>query len=122
VISPYVVFPVIGTVSILVGWPLATRRVPPNWWYGVRLPAAMSDRAIWYEVNAVTGLELTRLGAVLFAVSLGLQFVPRLSELGYVVICLAVLLVGSMRAVLRGARLAERLHHEMITRRLGEGA
>jgi uncharacterized membrane protein len=117
--TPYVVFPVIGAVSILVGWPLATRRVPPNRWYGVRVPATMSDRAIWYEANAVAGLELIRLGAVLFAVSLGLQFVPRLPELGYVVICLAVLLVGSIRAVLRGVRLAERLHHEMITRRLG---
>jgi hypothetical protein len=82
----------------------------------------MSDRAIWYEANAIAGSGLIRLGVVLVAVSLGLRFVSGLPELGYVLICLAVLLIGSMRAVFRGARLAERLHREMITRRLGEGA
>ncbi|HEY7635764.1 MAG TPA: SdpI family protein [Gemmatimonadales bacterium] len=121
-ISPYAAFPAIGAVSILAGWPLATRRVPPNRWYGVRLPATMSDPAIWYEANAVTGLDLFRLGLVLLAVSLGLRFIPRLPDLGYVVICLAVLVVGSARATFRGARLAGRLHHEMIARRLGGGA
>jgi uncharacterized membrane protein len=122
VISSYVAFPVISAVIILVGWPLATRRVPPNQWYGVRVPATMGDPAIWYEANAVTGLDLFRLGLVLFAVSLLLQLIPGLPELGYVAICLAVLLVGSIRATLRGARLAGRLHHEMIARRLGGGA
>jgi hypothetical protein len=118
-ISPYVAFPTIAAFSFLVGWPLATRRVPPNKWYGVRVAATLSDRAIWYEANAITGLDLIRLGVVLLVVSLALQFVPGLPELGYVVICLALLLVGSMRAVSRGARLAERLHHDVITRRLG---
>jgi uncharacterized membrane protein len=121
-ISSYVAFPVIGAVSILAGWPLARRRVPPNRWYGVRVPATMSDHAIWYEANAVTGLELFRLGLVLLAVSLGLQFLPGMPELGYVAICLAVMLVGMLRAVSRGARLAERLHQETIARRLGGGA
>lgn len=121
-ISSYVAFPVISAVIILVGWPLATRRVPPNQWYGVRVPATMSDRAIWYEANAVTGLDLFRLGLVLLAASLVLQLIPGLSQLGYVVICLLILLVGSIRATARGARLAGRLHHEMIARRLGGGA
>jgi uncharacterized membrane protein len=122
VISSYIAFPAIGALSVLVGWPLASRLVPPNQWYGIRVTASMSDRAIWYEANAVTGSDLIRLGVVLLAVSLGLRFVSGLPELGYVVICLAILLVGSMRAVLRGAWLAERLHREMITRRLEKGA
>jgi uncharacterized membrane protein len=122
VISVYVAFPVISAVIILVGLPLATRRVPPNQWYGVRVPATMSDRAIWYEANAVTGLDLFRLGLVLLAASLCLQLVPGLPELWYIAICIAILLVGSIRATVRGARLAGRLHHEMIARRLGGGA
>ncbi len=83
------------------------------------MSATMGDQAIWYVVNAVTGLDLVRVGLVLLAVSVGLRFVRGLPQLGYVVICLAVLLVGSIRAVWRGTRLADRLHHEMITRRLG---
>ena len=121
-ISPYVAFPAIGALSILVGWPLATRRVPPNRWYGVRVPATMSDRAIWYQANAVTGLDLFRAGLALLGVSLALLLVPALPKLAYVAICLAVLLIGSIRAVPRGSRLAERLHHDMIARRLGGGA
>jgi len=122
VISAYLAFPSIAGLSLVVGWPLAMRRVPPNKWYGVRLPTTLSDRAIWYEANAVTGFDLIRLGVVLLAVSLGLQFVTGLPELGYVVICLAVMLVGSIRAVSRGARLAERLHRDAISRQLGGGA
>ena len=121
-ISSYVAFPAVAAVSMLVGWPLATRRVPRNRWYGVRVPATMSDPAIWYDANAVTGLDLFRVGLGLFAVSLALQLITRLTELGYVAICLSVLLVGSARATLRGARLAGRLHKEMIARRLGGGA
>ena len=121
-ISSYVAFPAIGALSILVGWPLAMRRIPPNRWYGVRVPATMSDHAIWYAANAVAGLDLFRLGLALLGVSLALQLVPALPELGYVGVCLALLLVGSIRAVSRGARLAERLHQETISRRLGGGA
>jgi hypothetical protein len=122
VISPYVAFPAIGALSIFVGWPLAKRRVPPNRWYGVRVPATMSDRDIWYQANAITGLDLFHAGLALLAVSLALQMVPALPELGYVAICLAVLLIGSIRAISRGSRLAERLHEDLMTKRLAGGA
>jgi hypothetical protein len=108
-LASHVAFPLIGLASLLVGWPLARRRVPPNRWYGLRLPATMANPAIWYEANAVCGEDLVRLGAVLFTVALGLLFVRGLPELGYVVICLAVFLVGSLRTTVRGIRVGRRL-------------
>lgn len=107
--ASHVTFPVIGLASLLLGWPLVRRRVPSNPWYGVRVPATLSTPAIWYEVNAQCGEDLVRLGAVLLVVALALPFLRGLPELGYVLICLAVFVVGSLRATVRGIRLAKRL-------------
>ena len=106
--TSHVAFPLIGLASLLIGWPLAQRRVPPNRWYGVRLPATLSNPTLWYEANAVCGEDLVRLGLVLLVVALGLSLVRGLPELGYVAICMAVFLVGSIRATVRGIRVVKR--------------
>lgn len=107
--TSHLAFPLIGLASLFLGWPLARRGVPPNRWYGVRVPATLSTPAIWYEANAVCGGELVRLGWVLLIVAVALPFVRGLSELGYVVICLAVFVIGSVRATVRSLRLAKKL-------------
>ena len=58
------------------------------------------------------GDDLVRLGAVLLVVALGLQFLRGLPELGYVTICLAVLVVGSLRATIRGVKVARKLQRQ----------
>ena len=68
-----------------------------------------ASETIWYEANAVCGDEPVRLGLVLFVVALALPFVRGLPELGYVSICLAVFVVGSARATVRGIRVVRRL-------------
>lgn len=48
----------IATLSFLVlivGLPLAIRKVPPNAVYGFRTPKTMSSRAIWFDANAYAG-------------------------------------------------------------------
>ena len=107
--TSHVAFPLIGLVTLLIGWPLARRRVPPNRWYGVRLRATLSSPGVWYEANAVCGDDLVRLGLVLLVVALALLFVRGLPELGYVSICLAVFVVGSARATARAIRVVRRL-------------
>jgi hypothetical protein len=72
----------------------------------------LEDATIWYEANAVCGDELVRLGAVLLATALGLQFLRDLPEVGYVTICLAVAVVGSLRATLRAIRVARQLRQQ----------
>lgn len=57
-----------GIGLIVAGYPLMTRRVPPNYWYGFRVPKTLRDPYVWYEANHVAGRDLFLAGiAVLFA-------------------------------------------------------
>jgi hypothetical protein len=39
-----VLFPVLGLLLLVLGWPLAARRVRRNRWYGLRVPATFARR------------------------------------------------------------------------------
>ncbi|MBI1762252.1 MAG: SdpI family protein [Acidobacteria bacterium] len=57
-----------GIALIVAGYPLMTRRVPPNHWYGFRVPKTLRDPYVWYEANQVAGRDLILAGvAVLLA-------------------------------------------------------
>jgi uncharacterized membrane protein len=55
----------IGLFSIVVRGSLASRRVRPNRWYGLRIRATLADEHVWYEANAATGRDLILPGSVL---------------------------------------------------------
>ena len=63
--SPQTMFPVVGLLLIALGWPMAARRVPPNRWYGLRVPATFADEQVWYVANAVAGRDMMALGALI---------------------------------------------------------
>jgi uncharacterized membrane protein len=44
--------------------PLMREVVPPNRWYGFRIPLTLEDRQTWYAVNAWAGRRLLLLGGV----------------------------------------------------------
>ncbi len=113
----HLAFPAFGLLSIAVGWPLARRRVPPNRWYGLRVPATFADPAIWFDANAVCGEDLVRFDVVLCAVAIGLQFLSGLPEAGYVAMCLSVSFMGAVRATTRGWRHANRLRQASLRSR-----
>ena len=52
---------------IVLGVPLMQRKVPPNWAYGVRIKATMSNDAIWYAVNEQSGRDLVVIGVAYLA-------------------------------------------------------
>jgi membrane protein implicated in regulation of membrane protease activity len=113
-----VLFPLLGVILLLVAWPLARRRVRPNRWYGLRVPATFADEWVWYEANAIAGRDMMLLGAVLLVLALAL---PTLGVRGtaYATACSLVLGLGSLMLAVRGWRLANRLLRE---RRGGSGA
>jgi len=116
---PELLFPALGVLLVALGWPIATRRVRPNHWYGLRVPATFADTHVWYEANAVTGRDTMVLGAVLVAVSLALPRLTRVPPSAYTLVCAGILGVGSLLLTVRGWRLANRLLRE---RRTGAGA
>ena len=114
-----VLFPLAGLLLIALGWPIATRRVRPNRWYGLRVPATFADQTVWYDANAAAGREMIGLGAVVAVVALVLPHVVRIRSESYAGICAALLGIGSLVMTARGWRRANRLLRE---RRGGAGA
>ncbi len=54
-----------GIGLIAAGLPLMAQKVPPNHWYGFRVPKTLRDADIWYKANRVAGRDLFLLGAAL---------------------------------------------------------
>ena len=106
---PELLFPVVGALLALLGWPLAARRIGPNRWYGLRVPATFADRQVWFDANALAGRDMIILGVALAAVSLLLPRIVRLPGPVYAAICGGLLGVGALVLTVRGWRAANRL-------------
>jgi hypothetical protein len=106
---PELLFPALGLLLVALGWPMAARRVRPNRWYGLRLPATFADEHVWYEANAVTGRDMVALGALVALVGVVLPRLGGLPDAAYAGICAGLLGVGSLVLTVRGWRLANRL-------------
>jgi hypothetical protein len=117
-VSPELLFPVLGLLLIALGWPLATRRVPPNRWYGLRVQATFADESVWYDANAVSGRDMVALGAAVVVIALVLPHLQLPSD-AFAGICAGILGVGSLILAVRGWRLANRLLRQ---RRGGAGS
>jgi uncharacterized membrane protein len=113
-VIPELLFPLVGVLLALLGGPLAARRIGPNRWYGLRVPATFADRQVWFDANALAGRDMIVLGVVLTAVSLLLPRIVRLPEAVYTAVCGALLGVGALVLTVRGWRAANRLQ---LTRR-----
>jgi uncharacterized membrane protein len=107
--GPELLFTAVGVLLIAIGWPLAARRVAPNRWYGLRLPATFADRQVWYDANALAGRDLVALGVLLVLLAIGLPALTGLRGSGLAVVAAAVAIVGSMMITVRGWRAANRL-------------
>lgn len=86
----------IGLLSLILGVPLAQRRVRPNRWYGLRLPATFADETVWYDANAATGRDMMALGAAFTSFALLLALLPGVTDVTYAITC-GLTLVGATR-------------------------
>jgi uncharacterized membrane protein len=111
-VRPEILFAAVGVLLMALGWPLALRRVGPNRWYGLRVPATFADHRVWYDANALAGRDLVALGALLLALSLGLPALAGVRGSGFAIIATAVAVVGSLLTTVRGWRAANRLLRE----------
>jgi uncharacterized membrane protein len=102
------VFVTVGLVLIAISVPLIRRRVKPNWWYGVRLPATFADKWVWYEANAASGRDILVIGVLLVVLSVVLPWTG-LSENAYALTISAVATVGILGAAAVGIVRANRL-------------
>ena len=54
----------VAALFVLLGIPLARRRVGPNHWYGFRTRQTLADPAVWYPINQMTGWWMVVTGSV----------------------------------------------------------
>ena len=107
--APEIIFPLLGIMFVVLALPLAGRRVPPNRWYGLRVPATFADKTVWYEANAASGKDMVAFGALATVIALVLPHVARLRTETYALVCAGVFGLGSLVLAVRGWRLANRL-------------
>jgi uncharacterized membrane protein len=113
--SAEILFPALGLLLAALGYPLARRRVRPNRWYGLRVPATFASERVWFEANAAAGRDIMLLGSAVGIAGLLLPLAGLRDSL-VAVACTAVLAVGLLAATLRGWRLANRLYREQQSR------
>jgi uncharacterized membrane protein len=104
-----------GVAIAVAGLPLMLRRVPPNRWYGIRLPATLADERLWYAVNERSGRDLLVVGATVALLAVGAPYLlsgwwPELRALPVAV----ALIVGLVLVTRRATRHVE--GHSTFTR------
>src|SRR5687767_9346648 len=87
-----------GLVLIALALPMMLRRVPPNRWYGLRVPSTSADQWVWYEANAMAGRDMVIVGLLMVLVALALPFIPALPKTAHIPVSLAILAVGTLLA------------------------
>lgn len=86
----------VGSALLLCGLsiPLIRMKVPPNLFYGFRIPRTLNHPRIWYAANRYAGKRLFASGAVIAAAAAGLYFVPGISVDSYSIAVTIVMLVA----------------------------
>ena len=100
-----VMYVVCGGLLIALSLPLLRGKVPPNAWYGFRVPSTMGNPELWYPVNRMMARWLLFAGLITVAGSVALYFVPGISLDAYAWLSLllftAPLTVGIFASVRR---------------------
>ena len=103
----------IGPVLIVFSIPLIFRWIPPNRFFGLRVPATRGDRSVWYDANALVGRHMVALGLVMVL----LEFVLPASS--RIVVLRVVGTIGFAIMIVVDWRTANRWRHERATRAPG---
>jgi uncharacterized membrane protein len=95
----------VGPLLILFSLPLMFRWVPPNRFVGLRIPATLRNRSVWYDANALTARHLFILGVVMVCLEFVLPQSIRIGTLRAIGwIGFATIIVADWRTANRWAR------------------
>lgn len=109
--KPFVFFLIAGAVFLLIGIPLALRRVRPNLLFGFKAKILSTDADLWYPVNRAAGLVLVYGGMAVLVVALLLRRLPGITADVYTITgSLSVLAVVILVAEF-GKRTLRRLYY-----------
>jgi len=95
-----VVLLVAGVVLMAVALPLVRGRVPPNRFYGVRVPTTLANERAWYSANARVGRDFIVYGGTLVVTAIAVPILfpkwppPRFIHLGVAELLTGVVVIG----------------------------
>jgi hypothetical protein len=98
-----------GLLLVGLSIPLLLDKVPPNPWYGFRVPSTLANETLWYKVNRYTARWLLATGILTIAGAIALYFATSLTVDQYAWLCLAVFLVAFVPGILVSWRYLRRL-------------
>jgi uncharacterized membrane protein len=104
-LAMYVIF---GLLMAALAIPLLFDKIPPNPWYGFRVPSTLADETLWYKVNRYAARWLFLAGVVTVVGALALYSVPGLTVDRYAWLCLAVFLLGFIPMIIFSWRYLKR--------------
>jgi hypothetical protein len=107
-----VIFVSVALILIGVATPLVLGRVPPNYLYGLRVPATLEDEEVWYRANAGTGRDFIMLGLFEIVFAAGLAVFVQIDSVAYTLINAGFLVGGVIFTAIVGWRRANRLLKE----------
>lgn len=101
-----------GILFIGLGVPLALRKVSPNHWYGLRIPATLSNEKVWYEANEHCGKHfiLIGIGIIIVAIILDVLVAAILTK---VLFWSGLVLISTFHMVFHQWRHANRLENKL---------
>lgn len=93
-----------GLVLIGLSVPLIRQMVPPNPWYGFRVPRTLNNPELWYPTNAYVAWRLLWVGVATMFTAVAGYLIPGVSLDIYATIVGAVAVSGLIIAVLQSFR------------------
>ncbi|XZE56084.1 SdpI family protein [Planctomycetaceae bacterium SH139] len=95
------IFLAAAVALICLGVPLIQRRVPPNHWYGFRVPSTLADANVWYPANEYAAWQFVWLGIAGIVVAIAAYLIPGIQTDMYASIIGVFYLVGVPFTVVR---------------------
>jgi uncharacterized membrane protein len=104
-----ILYVIVGILLVLTALPLLLEKVPPNPWYGFRLPQTRNDPGIWYAVNKHSAKRLIAAGACTTVAAILLYRVPGFKIDTYALACLGVTVVTLVVGLVQSVRYMRQL-------------
>jgi len=99
-----IMFVVEGLVLVGVSIPLIQQMVPPNPWYGFRVPRTLNNPALWYPANTYAAWRLMWVGVATIITAIVSYFIADLKLEIYASIVGVVAVTGLIIAVVQSFR------------------
>ncbi len=97
----------LGLLLILMALPLLLKKVPPNEWYGLRVPATLQNQQVWYAANTWMAKRMIVVGVVIILGGVMVTRLPlNLALQG--ILWSAVVLIGVLVFAIGGWRYANK--------------